>query len=139
MKKDESDFRDKLGTVDNLGHRIWIYAKKPFGKFFNYRQIVGYSLLIVLFVLPFIKVNGEPFVLFNIIERKFIILSVVFTTQDMYLLALMMIAFMLFIVLFTVIFGRLFCGWVCPQTVFAIKQISPENRQVDRFFITIGV
>lgn len=118
MKEKQVDFRDKIGTVDSLGRRIWVYAKKPFGKYYNYRQLVGYSLIAVLFILPFIKVHGEPLVLFNVIDRKFIILSVVFTMQDMHIFALMMIAFMLFIVLFTVIFGRLFCGWVCPQTVF---------------------
>jgi len=113
-----NDFRDKVGTVDNLGRRIWIYAKKPFGKFYNYRQIVGYALIIVLFVIPFIKVNGNPLLLFNILEGKFIIFSLIFTAQDMHLFAIMMLIIMIFIVLFTVVFGRLFCGWVCPQTVF---------------------
>jgi len=118
MKDSNVDFKDKIGTVDSLGKRIWVYAKKPFGKFFNYRQIVGYTLLAILFIVPFIKVNGEPLVLFNIVERKFIILSMVFTTQDMYMFAIMMLILMVFIVLFTVVFGRLFCGWVCPQTIF---------------------
>lgn len=113
-----SDFRDKVATIDNLGRRIWIYAKKPFGKYFNLRQIVGYLLIAVLFVTPFIKVNGEPFVLFNILEGKFIILGFIFTAQDMHLFAITMLIFMIFIVIFTVIFGRLFCGWVCPQTIF---------------------
>jgi polyferredoxin len=68
--------------------------------------------------MPFIKVNGDPLLLFNIIERKFIIFGIVFTPQDLHLFALAMITLMVFIVLFTVVFGRLFCGWVCPQTIF---------------------
>jgi len=113
-----NDFRDKVGTVDNLGRRIWVYAKKPFGKFYNYRQLVGYSLIAFLFIIPFIKINGNPLLLFNVLEGKFIIFSMIFTAQDMHLFAIMMLIVMVFIVLFTVIFGRLFCGWVCPQTVF---------------------
>jgi cytochrome c oxidase accessory protein FixG len=118
MSNSDTNFRDKVSTVDKFGKRVWVYAKKPYGKYFNYRQLVGYTLLFVLFVTPFIKVNGEPLMLFNVLEGKFIILSMVFTAQDMHLFALMMLIFMVFIILFTVVFGRLFCGWVCPQTVF---------------------
>ena len=82
------------------------------------RTIVSFILLALLFGTPFIKVNGDPFLLFNVIERKFILFSVVFTPQDMHLFALAMLSLMLFIVLFTVVYGRLFCGWVCPQTIF---------------------
>jgi cytochrome c oxidase accessory protein FixG len=113
-----NDYRDKVGTIDDRGKRIWIYAKKPFGKFFNYRQAVGYSLILILIITPFINVNGNPLLLFNILEGRFIIFSIIFTTQDMHLFAIMMLTMMVFVVLFTVIFGRLFCGWVCPQTVF---------------------
>jgi cytochrome c oxidase accessory protein FixG len=112
------EFRDKIATVDEKGSRIWIYPKKPSGKFTNLRTYLSWVLLAVLFGMPFIKVNGEPFLLFNVIERKFILFSIVFTPQDMHLFALAMITLMLFIVLFTVVFGRLFCGWVCPQTIF---------------------
>ena len=118
MANSEKDFRDKVSTVDSLGRRIWIYAKKPFGKYYNRRKVVGYTLLLLLFVMPLIKVHGEPLLLFNVLQGKFIIFSLVFTAQDMHMFALTMLILMVFIVLFTVVFGRLFCGWVCPQTVF---------------------
>src|SRR5690606_38076283 len=88
------------------------------GKFFNYRQWVGYLLLIFLFLAPFIKINGEPFLMFNIIERKFVIFGSVFWPQDLYLFVFGMLIFMVCIVLFTVVYGRLWCGWACPQTIF---------------------
>ena len=72
----------------------------------------------VLFAIPFIKVHGDPLLLFNVLERKFIIFGVMFYPQDFHLFVLSMIAFIVFVVLFTVIFGRIFCGWICPQTVF---------------------
>ncbi|NPA44061.1 MAG: cytochrome c oxidase accessory protein CcoG, partial [Chlorobi bacterium] len=114
----EVTYRDKLATIDEEGKRLWIFAKKPKGKLYNYRQIFGYSLLAFLFIVPFIKVNGEPLMLFNVIERKFIIFGVIFWPQDSFLFYLMMLSTILFIILFTVVYGRLFCGWACPQTIF---------------------
>jgi cytochrome c oxidase accessory protein FixG len=116
--QDTEEFRDHLASVDKEGKRIWLYPKKPKGKFTNWRLIVSAGLLALLFGMPFIKLNGEPFILLNIIERHFIIFGINFTPQDMHLAALAMITLVLFIVLFTVVFGRLFCGWVCPQTIF---------------------
>ena len=115
---EEEDFRDHIATVNEQGGRIWIYPKKPKGRYTNYRTYVSWLLLALLFGMPFIKVNGDPLFLFNVLERKFILFGVVFTPQDMHLFALAMITFMVFIVLFTVVFGRIFCGWVCPQTIF---------------------
>ena len=114
---DES-FRDTIGTVDAKGDRNWIFPKKPKGKLTNYRQYTSYLLLAIFFIWPFLKVNGRPFLLLDIIDRKFIIFGNIFWPQDMHIFFFVMLAGMLFIVLFTVAFGRLFCGWVCPQTIF---------------------
>ena len=116
--QDSEAYRDSLATVDKKGKRIWIYPKKPKGRFYNARTYVSWLLLILLFGMPFIKVNGEPFMLFNVLEGKFNIFGIVFTPQDLHLFALAMVTLVVFIVLFTVVFGRLFCGWVCPQTIF---------------------
>ncbi|MBP6238091.1 MAG: cytochrome c oxidase accessory protein CcoG [Saprospiraceae bacterium] len=114
----DEQFRDKISTVDKSGKRIWIYPKKPSGKFTNYRTWLSYFYFVILFGLPFIKVNGEPLVLINILERNFIIFGIHFGPQDFYLFAIAMLILLVFIILFTVIFGRLFCGWICPQTIF---------------------
>ena len=117
-KGNEVSFRDRISTVDDSGKRRWIYPKKPHGKWYTRRTIVSYILLAILFILPFVKYNGQPFFLFNVIERKFILFGQVFTPQDFHLFAIGMVALMIFIVLFTFVFGRLFCGWLCPQTIF---------------------
>ncbi|MCZ2102309.1 MAG: 4Fe-4S binding protein [Chitinophagales bacterium] len=114
----DDQFRDEIATVDKSGKRIWVYPKKPSGKFTNYRTWLSYFYFLVFFGLPFIKVNGEPFVLLNIIDREFIIFGIHFGPQDFYLFAIAMLILLVFIILFTVVFGRLFCGWICPQTVF---------------------
>ncbi len=116
--KDTEAYRDAIATVDKVGKRVWIYPKKPKGRFTNARTYLSWVLLALLFGMPFIKIGGEPLLLFNVIERKFILLGILFMPQDFHLFVLAMLTFMVFIILFTVIFGRLFCGWVCPQTIF---------------------
>lgn len=114
----DQSFRDSIGTIDGDGSRKWVFPKKPKGKFYNARTWVSVLLLTLLFSGPFLRINGKPLLLINILERKFIIFGQVFWPQDFYIFVLIMLAGVLFIVLFTVVFGRLFCGWVCPQTIF---------------------
>lgn len=111
-------FRDSIATVDEGGKRIWIYPKKPSGSFHRKRVVVTVFLLSLLFAGPFIRINGQPALLLNIFQRKFVILGQVFWPQDFVLLAVLMITFFVFIILFTVVFGRVWCGWMCPQTLF---------------------
>ena len=114
----EEQFRDNIATVDDQGKRVWIYPKKPSGNYHNWRIAVTAILLGILFGGPFIRINGQPFLLLNIFERKFVILGQAFWPQDFFLLAIVLIALFLFIILFTVVFGRVWCGWMCPQTLF---------------------
>ncbi len=114
----KESFRDHISTVDAKGKRIWVYPKKPSGKFTNYRTIVSIVLLAMLFGGPFIRIGGEPLLMLNILERKFIIFGNIFWPQDFHLFVFAMITGIVFVILFTVVFGRLFCGWVCPQTIF---------------------
>lgn len=116
--KDTEQYRDSVSTIGKDGNRVWIYPKKPQGQLYTYRSIVSVILLIIFFALPFIKYNGNPFFMINIPMRKFILFGLVFGPQDTFLFALSMITFFVFIVLFTVVFGRLWCGWTCPQTIF---------------------
>ncbi|MCB0636058.1 MAG: 4Fe-4S binding protein [Lewinella sp.] len=118
LTTDTEQYRDKIATVDEQGKRIWIYPKKPKGRFYNWRTYLSWGLLAVLFGLPFVKVNGDPLFLFNVLERKFILFGIPFLPQDFHLFVLAMITLIVFIILFTVVYGRLFCGWVCPQTIF---------------------
>jgi len=111
-------FRDMLQTVDEKGGRRWIYPKRPSGKIYNYRWIVATLLLAFFFLSPYIIYKGEPFMLLNVLERKFILFGQVFWPQDFHLLVVSIIALIVFVILFTINFGRLFCGWACPQTLF---------------------
>ena len=115
---DAGAFRDELGIVTDEGKRKWIYPKQPRGFYTRMRTILSAFLLVILVATPFVTVNGHPVMLFNILERKFILFGVIFGPHDFPLLGLTLITLAVFIILFTAVFGRLFCGWVCPQTVF---------------------
>ncbi len=95
-----------------------LYVKKPTGRFYNYRQVVGYGLLAFLLAGPFVKIGGNPFLMFNIVERKFSIFGNIFYPQDLHIFVFGMLIIMVCIVLFTAVFGRVWCGWTCPQTIF---------------------
>lgn len=111
-------FRDQITTADRQGRRIWIYPTKPKGKLYTARTLVSWILLLFLFSAPLIKFNDQPLLLFNFLERKFIIFGLTFWPQDFHLFVLAAITLVVFIILFTAVFGRLFCGWICPQTIF---------------------
>jgi len=118
MELDQEHFRGQLATVGTEGSRNWIYPKKPKGVLHNYRRVLAWLLLGLFFSGPFIKIGGHPLLLFNIFDRKFVILGSVFWPQDTHLLIFLMLIFVIFVLLFTVVFGRVWCGWACPQTVF---------------------
>lgn len=114
----DENFRDSIGTISSEGKRAWVFPKKPSGRYYEYRKWVSYGLLLFLFAAPFIKISGNQFLMFNVLERRFNIFGFPFWPQDFHLFVISMIIGVIFIALFTVAYGRIFCGWVCPQTIF---------------------
>jgi cytochrome c oxidase accessory protein FixG len=117
-KIQQESFRDSVATISSDGHRNFINPKKPKGKLYNLRTWFSIGYLVIFFALPFIKVNDAPLFMFNILERKFIFFGVTFWPQDFFIFAIGFLTFVVFVILFTVVFGRVFCGWACPQTIF---------------------
>ncbi|GAB1450484.1 cytochrome c oxidase accessory protein CcoG [Draconibacterium sp.] len=115
---EELTFRDRPINMNEKGARKWVYAKKPSGTWYTRRTVFSWFLLLFFVAAPFIRINGHPLILLDIASRKFIIFGAIFWAQDTFILALLMLSFVLFVVLFTVTFGRLWCGWACPQTIF---------------------
>lgn len=118
FQEPSTTFRDSISTVDTSGDRIWLYPKNPKGRLTTYRTVLSMCFIVLMVSGPFIKVDGEPILLLNIIERKFIVFGKIFWPQDFHIFLLIMIAGVVFIGLFTVVYGRVFCGGVCPQTIF---------------------
>ncbi len=114
----KGSYRDSIATITKEGKRNLINPKKPKGKFYNLRTVFSLFYLIVFFALPFFKVHGQPLFMLNVLERKFIIFGMVFWPQDFFIFGIGMLTFVVFVIVFTVVFGRIFCGWACPQTIF---------------------
>ncbi len=137
-----TDFRDHLSTADQSGRRRWLYPKQPAGRFYRWRTQFSWLLLAILFVGPFIRIHGNPLLLFNIVERRFSILGQTFWPQDAVIFALATLLFLTGIFIFTAAFGRLWCGWTCPQTLlmemvfrkieYAIEGDAPAQRALDQ-------
>lgn len=111
------NFRNRLSTADQEGKREWLFPRRPRGRFYRRRTYLSWLLLGLMFAGPFIRVHGNPLLLINIVQRKFVILGQIFWPQDMIITAVTLLVFLTGIVVFTAAFGRLWCGWACPQTV----------------------
>jgi cytochrome c oxidase accessory protein FixG len=139
---DWDDFRDHLSTADQEGRRIWLYPRKPQGRFYRYRTWLSYLLIGIMFAGPFIRINGNPLLMINVVERRFSVLGVVFWPQDNLVFALGLLLFLTGIAVFTAAFGRLWCGWTCPQTVmmemvfrrieYWIEGDAPQQKALNR-------
>jgi len=114
----KGSYRDSVATISKEGKRNFINPKKPKGRLYNLRTWFSIFYLIIFFTLPFIKVHDEPLLMLNVLERKFIIFGMIFWPQDFFIFGIAMLTFVVFVILFTVVFGRIFCGWACPQTIF---------------------
>jgi len=112
-------YKDRVAVIDKKGKRVWVYPSKPtMGRFQKGRLVVGWLIIAMFFIVPFIHVNGHPYFLIDIVNRMFIFFGTIWFPHDFYIFAIGLLSFALFIVLFTAILGRIFCGWACPQTVF---------------------
>ena len=112
-------FRDSMTIVSNEGKRSWIYPKQPAGRYYRWRTMLSLVLLAFLFGMPFVT-HARTAVL--PLQRRSSggssssapcsarTTSICWPSRSS--------RSIVFIILFTVVFGRLFCGWVCPQTVF---------------------
>lgn len=124
-------FRDTIGTANKEGGRRWMYPEIVKGKWFWRRALVAYGLLFSLLAGPFWEWNGHPLFLFDVVNRNFIVFGVGFGPQDMNLLVLGMLTFAIFIFAFTHVYGRLWCGWACPQTIFMEWVFRPLESLIE--------
>jgi cytochrome c oxidase accessory protein FixG len=117
VEVDWQDFRDHLATADKTGRRQWLYPRQPEGRFYQRRIYWSWFLLALLFLGPFVRINGNPLLMMNFIARRFSVLGQIFWPQDMAMLAIVLLIYFVGVMVFTAAFGRLWCGWACPQTL----------------------
>ena len=109
---------ERLATTDEEGHRVYLYPEEVKG-FWKTRRTAVYWFLIVLYlVVPWIYIGGKPLLMVNIFEREFTILGQTLHGVEPILFFIIVATGLFFIAFITSLFGRVWCGWACPQTVF---------------------
>lgn len=127
---DEDEATSLLPTLSQDGSRRWIRPRVSLGTFFRWRRAVAYILIAIFTLIPFVKIDGRPFMLLDLWSRRFFIFSYEFRPTDTLLLALFLIGLFLSIFFITALLGRVWCGWACPQTVY----MEFLYRPIERFF-----
>jgi cytochrome c oxidase accessory protein FixG len=120
--------RASMSTMNDDGSRKWITPKLATGRTWKARRAVAWLLIVVFVSLPWITINGMPAVLLDLTTRRFSIFGHTFLATDTVLLALLGWIVFLSIFLITAVFGRVWCGWGCPQTVYMEFVFRPIER-----------
>ena len=111
--------------------REWVYPQSISGYFMTVRKWTFLGLHVVLFVIPWVNVNDHPLLQFDLPARRFYVAGQILTSSDTIFLLLLMLflAFTLFFV--TSLWGRLWCGYACPQSVFLVSLIWPIELWIE--------
>jgi cytochrome c oxidase accessory protein FixG len=121
--------RDRvLSTLELDGSRHWIDPKLSKGRFLRRRRIVGYALIALFVALPFVKIGGRPAVLLDLVTRELSLFGMVFRPSSGFLIMLLGLTVVVTVFLVTALFGRVWCGWGCPQTVYLELVFRPIER-----------
>lgn len=110
--------KERVTTIGDGGRRFWLYPASFSGLWLNRRRIVAYVLIFVFFIAPWTKVGGHQTILMDLTDRKFILFGWIFWPQDTLIFWFFLVGTVMAIFLITALWGRLWCGWACPQTVF---------------------
>ncbi len=120
-----------LSTLNDDGSRHWLRPRLSLGRFLSARRLVAYALIAIFALMPLIKVHGHPLILLDIVSRRFYIFGASFFPTDTLPLALLLVGCFLTIFWVTALFGRVWCGWACPQTVYMEFLYRPIERLLE--------
>lgn len=109
---------NRLSTTDESGKRVYLYPADYRGKFRARRNWVHGFLILLFLLVPWIHVNGRQLVQLNVAAREFFFFGLHFRAHDAPLMLFFVLGFVFLLGLVTALWGRIWCGWACPQTVF---------------------
>ena len=113
------------------GNREWVYPQSITGRYTTLRHWTFLALHVLLLVAPWIMVKGHPLLLIDIPARRVFLAGAIFTASDTFFLLLLMLFLAFSLFFFTALWGRLWCGYACPQTVFLETWIRPLELWIE--------
>lgn len=123
--------RRVLPTLNEDGTRRWIRPKPSHGRWWQRRQVVAYVLMAVFFAAPHVRLFGKPVFLMDLPRREFTLMGYTFLPTDTLLFMFTLGSGVIGIFLITALWGRAWCGWACPQTVYLEFLFRPIGRWFD--------
>jgi cytochrome c oxidase accessory protein FixG len=120
-----------LPTLNRDGTRRLVRPKLFAGSYYKRRLWVGWGLIALFVALPFVRIGDKPAALLDIARREFTLLGMTFLPTDGVLLMLGMLSAFVAIFLITAMWGRVWCGWGCPQTVYMELVFRPVERLLE--------
>lgn len=117
-----------LSTLNQDGTRNWLRPKLARGRFLRRRRAVAGALIALFVALPFVRIAGRPAFLIDLIARELVVFGTVFRPSDGLILMLLGLTIVLSVFVVTALFGRVWCGWGCPQTVYLELVFRPIER-----------
>ncbi|MBL9141960.1 MAG: cytochrome c oxidase accessory protein CcoG [Phycisphaerae bacterium] len=117
-----------LSTLNADGSRRWMTPRTSRGRYWRARAIVAWSLIIVFAALPWLRINGKPPLLLDLMLRQFTFFGTTFRPTETLFLSLLLLTIFVGIFLVTAVLGRVWCGWVCPQTVYMEFLYRPVEK-----------
>lgn len=123
-----------LSTLNEDGSRRWLRPRPSRGGFWTWRRRVAYALMFIFFIIPYINVGGKPLILLDLIRREFTFFGVTFNATETVFFMLGFGAIIVTIFLVTALWGRVWCGWACPQTVYMEFLFRPVEYLLEKGF-----
>ena len=131
---------DTMYTINSDGSRNFLHPADVKGRWQTRKNIMWLVLLVVYLGLPFVRIGGHPAVQFDIARRTAYLFGSTFTNQDFHLMFFLLLGFGLILFVATSLYGRVWCGFACPQTVFlegVFRRIErwlegPRGRRIQR-------
>jgi cytochrome c oxidase accessory protein FixG len=117
-----------LPTLNADGTRRLIRPRLFRGRYYRYRLITAWTLIALFAAIPFVRIGGKPLMLLDVRHWEFTFFGRTFFPTDGVLLMLVMLAIFVSVILLTALFGRAWCGWGCPQTVYMEFLFRPIER-----------
>ena len=128
MKKQQPS-RDTVTTIKNDGSRFFLHPADVHGLFTLLRRVSAIGLILIYVLLPWIRINGYPAVFLDVMNLRFHFFGLTLASQDLWVGFFIITGLGFFLFYISALFGRIWCGWACPQTVF----LEHVFRRVERW------